>query len=436
MITLNPGQKAAVEGVVSGFLESNEKGFVVIGEGGTGKTTSVMEIAQRLLDAGLKVLFCVPTNKAVKQLEKSAKAYGLSQDNVAFQTLHSALGLALLPNEEQKYAAQVGEGVFDIFDVCVCDEASMLGKVLLHNYLLPRAEEQNVKLLLMGDDMQLPPVKETKSLAFEIFPQYRLTQVERQSESSEILTVTGLLRTAIEGGKVFKHPAVQGAVETVRAIDFLPRLLEEFTPETDLEKVRVLAWRNRRVDDINAAIRTKIYGKDTERFEVGERVVTGAPIKGDESILLSTDEECIVQYCREDSLFDEDSGEDFRTYMLALKPVYAEGGQVFAHVLHEPYIVRQSISAPPSDIPAGKLAALCQLRSQSGYQCPIQLRNCLLQPFLGNTITPQAFFRLDAEGQPMPFGNSEKLISWVFLTLNHRLNGWLLIKTPGNNPQQ
>lgn len=335
MLKLNPGQQAAVDGVVKGFLEGGAKGFVIIGEGGTGKTTCVMTAAQRFLDAGLKVLFAAPTNKAVKQLEKSAKSFGLSGNNCAFQTLHSALGLALLPSEENKYAAQVGDGVFDIFDICICDEASMLSKILLQNYLMPRASAKGVRLVLMGDDMQLPPVKEAKSLAFEQFPQYRLTEVERQSEGSEILTVTGLLRTAIEGGKVFKHPEVSGAVETLRAIDFLPKLLEEFDSSTDLEKVRVLAWRNRRVDEINAAIRRKIYGKDAERFETGERVVTGAPVMGADGPLLSTDEECTVQYCREDSLWDEDSGEEFKTYLLALKPIYADASQVFAHVLHE-----------------------------------------------------------------------------------------------------
>lgn len=89
----NNDQKAAIRRAVDGFLEKDLPGLTIIGEGGTGKTTCVMDIAAQLIKAGLKVLFTAPTNKAVKQLEKSAKRYGLTLNNVAFQTLHSALGL-------------------------------------------------------------------------------------------------------------------------------------------------------------------------------------------------------------------------------------------------------------------------------------------------------------------------------------------------------
>lgn len=333
----NEGQRAAIEAAVSGFLEGNLKGITVIGEGGTGKTTSVMETVQRLLDAGMKVLLTAPTNKAVKQLEKAARAYGLTMDNVAFQTLHSALGLALLPSEENKYAVPCGKCIFPLFDVVVVDEVSMLGRRVLFDYLLPQAEVDDVRLLFMGDDMQLPPVKEKTSPAFEVFETHRLTKVERQSSDSEILTVNGLLRTAMEKGRPFTAPQISGGngVTCVKDVDFMRTVLDAFDADTDLDEQRVLAWRNRRVDNINAAIRTKIYGKDAERFEVGERVVTGAPIGNGESILLSTDEECIVNSVSEFQIEDEDSGEYFNVYRLVLKPLHADIGQVIACVLHE-----------------------------------------------------------------------------------------------------
>lgn len=336
MLKLNPGQRTAVNEVKSGFLEKDCNGYVIVGEGGTGKTTCVMTLAADLLKAGMKVLFCAPTNKAVKQLEKSAREYGLNFSDVAFSTLHSALGLTMLPNEENKYAVQVGDGVLELFDVVVCDEASMLSKIVLLSHLMPRAQAQGTKLLLMGDDMQLPPVKEAKSLAFEMFPILRLTQVERQAENSQILDVTGVLRTAMEAGRQFVHPSTSGKeVQEIQAVGFLQAVLEAFDADTDLEKQRVLAWRNSRVDEINNAIRKKIYGKSADRFEVGERVVTGAPVKGPDCVILSTDEECYVESVSISSIFDEDGNEDYKTRLLALRPIYAEGGQVFVHVLHE-----------------------------------------------------------------------------------------------------
>lgn len=332
---LNPDQKAAVDRIVTGFLEEDLPGITLVGEGGTGKTTCVMTAVEQLQAAGLKILLTAPTNKAVKQLEKSARRHKLSMNNVAFQTLHSALGLALLPSEERKYAARVSKGVFDLFDVVVVDEASMLSKILLFDHLLPEARANDVKVLFMGDDMQLPPVMEKDSKAFSIFDTVRLTKVERQAAGSEILTLNGLLRTAIDNNTEFTPPQLSSEVEVVQAAKFLQVVLEQFDENTDLDEQRVLAWRNRRVDDINAAIRRKIYGKNAARFEVGERVVTGAPIGNGESILLSTDEECLIRAVRESSVEDEDSGETFRTWLLVLEPIHADISQVFAHVLHE-----------------------------------------------------------------------------------------------------
>ncbi|MNG04843.1 ATP-dependent RecD-like DNA helicase [compost metagenome] len=96
-----------------------------------------------------------------------------------------------------------------------------------------------------------------------------------------------------------------------------------------------MAWRNRRVDDINKAIRTKIYGKGAARFEIGERVVTGAPIGNGEETLLSTDEECEVTALTESYVLDEATNEEYKTWLVALRPLYADVSQVFAHVLHE-----------------------------------------------------------------------------------------------------
>ena len=332
----NNDQKAAIRRAVDGFLEKDLPGLTIIGEGGTGKTTCVMDIAAQLIKAGLKVLFTAPTNKAVKQLEKSAKRYGLTLNNVAFQTLHSALGLALLPSEENKYAHRLGRGVFPIFDVVVVDEASMLGKRVLFDYLLPDAKEHNCKLLLMGDDMQLPPVKEKESLAFKVFDTVRLTQVERQAADSNILTLSGLLRTAMANNKPFFSPAIQGnGVEVIKSADFLKEVVKAFDKDTDLDEQRVLAWSNARVDEINSAIRQKLFGRGAPRFVEGERVVTGAPITDGETVLLSTDEECIVHRITESSIEDEETGDIYRTLMLVLNPIHADIGQVFAHVLDD-----------------------------------------------------------------------------------------------------
>lgn len=339
-LSLNPGQARAVNGALDAY-EAGKPGYTIIGEGGTGKTFSVMEIAALCADADLKVLFAAPTNKAVKQLEKAARKYGINMDKCGFRTAHSALGLSLLPTDERKRAVPVRESVLPEYQIMVCDEGSMLNELFLYDYLLPECEKHRVFLLIMGDNMQLPPVKELKSLAFDIFPVSELTQVERQKDNPDgtpngILQVTHPLREAIKANVTFEfNMKPEHNVTLLRAADFLKTVVDQFDLTTDLENTRVLAWRNRRVDDINNAIRAKVYGKDAARFEVGERLVNGSPVKISEFESLSTDEESLVGGVKESWIVDEDDGERWKTWMVTLHPVYADAKQVFAHVLHE-----------------------------------------------------------------------------------------------------
>lgn len=337
---LNTGQTLAVNGALDAY-EGGKPGYTIIGEGGTGKTYSVMEIAKLMVDDGQKVIFMAPTNKAVKQLEKAARAYGVKMDEVGFRTAHSALGLSLMPTDEKKYAAQVRDSVVGDYDMVVCDEASMLGEVFLFNYMIPEMEKAGVFCLLMGDNMQLPPVKEKESLAFTLFPTSELTQVERQKNNPDgtpngILQITHPLREAIKNGTVYEFKqAPAHNVTVLKSGDFLKTVVDQFDLTTDLEDVRVLAWRNFRVNDINNAIRAKIYGSDAKRFEVGERLVLGSPIQKEGETVLATDEESIVAAISEGFMFDENTSEKWKTWMLTLHPVYADVKQVFAHVLHE-----------------------------------------------------------------------------------------------------
>lgn len=335
-MALNTDQESAVEWILSNILESRVCYMTLVGAGGTGKTHCIMTVVQQLQAAGLKVLLTAPTNKAVKQLEKAAREFGLSMNNVAFQTVHSALGLAMLPNEDRKFAVRAGKGVVGVFDVVVVDEASMLSRYALFDHLIPDCEQHHTKVVFMGDDLQLPPVKEPISPVFTEFPQFRLEQNMRQAEG-QLLTVNGLLRTAMMGNQPFKAPDIEGQqIQEVKAAGFLHRILEEFDRDTDLDSQRVLAWTNKRVGQINEAIRKKIYGEDRLPFEVGERVVTGGPIKdAEDNIVIGTDEECIVHHVDMGSfVHDEQSGQDFATIRLVLDPLYSEG-QVIAEVLHD-----------------------------------------------------------------------------------------------------
>lgn len=340
---LNLGQQQAVTTMVDGFLNGTHQGLTLLGEGGTGKTTCVMWAVEAWLKAGLRVALTAPTNKAVKQLEKASREYGLNSKQLGFMTVHKLLGLTLLPNEENKYTTKMGDGCMKDFDVLVIDEGSMISSYAWFSYILPDIEEHNLKTVVMGDDMQLPPVKESESKALQFFPVIKLTHVERFESDSGISQITTALRDCIDNRSRFNFDAANyPSLETVKPAFFVNRVLDAFTADTDLEQTRVLAWRNIRVDTINKAVRTKLYGKDVATFEVGERVVTGAPIYCDTSkeLLLSTDEECYVRNVTLSSMMDEKSGEEYNTYLLTLEPIYADTKTVLCHAIHESSVLK------------------------------------------------------------------------------------------------
>lgn len=358
-MVLNKGQQIAADGVLSDY-EQGEIGAAIVGEGGTGKTFTSAEILRQLMQEGIKVLMGAPTNKAVKALEKAARKAGLNMEKITFSTIHSALGLALMPSSERKHVARSGTPIIEHFQILVLDEGSMVNSILLDNYLGPdlddlRRKGKPVFVLAMGDLMQLPPVKELRSKIFDLYKTYELTQNERQQTNPDgtpngILQVCRALRQAIEKNGPFffnKQPKAENPkytvlpeipkhnIRVVQDRDFMDVVLSYFDLSTDLEDVRVVAWRNERVNQLNAAIRAKIYGPDAQMFEIDEQVCTGGPVKNDMGFtILGTDEECRVAAVSESVVYYERDNEEWRTICLCLNPIYADLAQVFVHVIH------------------------------------------------------------------------------------------------------
>lgn len=337
----NPGQTAAIDLMVavasSPVKPGQYLGMTLIGEGGTGKTTCVMEAINRLLQQGFTVLLTAPTNKAVKQLIKAATEYGIDLSRVGFSTIHGALGLAMMPNEDRKTTFRAAEGCLANYDVVVIDEASMISRYMLQDYLIPELSMLGMKTILMGDDKQLPPVKETVSPCFTLFETIRLTKVERFDADSGIGDVVAGIRAALDNDQPYHSPETYGAgVETCLPAKFLELLKQHFVPGVDLDQKRILAWSNSRVNELNRKIRENIYGKRPERFYPGERVVTGGPVKDGKETLLGTDEECEVVQYRISEVEEEGTGLTFKTYQVILEPLHTQKrGRVIVHILHE-----------------------------------------------------------------------------------------------------
>ena len=347
MITLNEGQQQASQRLKE-FLESpitegqlaakSNRYICLTGGGGTGKTTSIFTTLAPYRDAGKKILLLAPTNKAVRVLATTARKFGVQYDCM---TVASSLGLAVLPSEEEKRAAKVGKPKIPFYDIVVIDEASMMSAKGL-DILEESVMFTPVKIVFMGDDYQLPPVKEARSEAFDMGPHATLTKVERHA--GPILHFAQDIRKLIDTKKKLSAIPAEGSIADHTGIFSAmgPKFVQEALNHIDLEdtdKCRLLAWTNRRVDEMNTIVRQHFHGKKVPQFLVGDRVVTTDVVKDeDNNILLPIDEECTVKAVMEDTIISPfNTSLIFNVWTLVVEPIHSTARDVVVHVMQKKF---------------------------------------------------------------------------------------------------
>lgn len=152
----------------------------LVGYPGTGKSYVLRHIVEHYESIGLRVVLCAPTGAAARRMSEAT-------DRAAY-TVHM-----LLEFNGKKFGKDDSNAI-TTGDVFVMDEVSMLSTVLHWAYL--RAIPDDAILIYVGDPDQLPSVEAgcvleelTKSI-----PTYRLTEVHRYSEDSDLATAAECVR--------------------------------------------------------------------------------------------------------------------------------------------------------------------------------------------------------------------------------------------------
>ena len=261
-ITLSPGQCEAAEAIAR-MVEACEVG-VLSGFAGTGKTTVLQAaIALVLRSQPYKpIAFCAPTNKACKVASKMLRRWGLGE-KVQVLTVHSLLGLRPKYREDKVTFEQDPKNPshYESFSWVIVDESSMLNEPIYT--LLRKAKHLFQALLFVGDSFQLPPVGEAIALPFEDVKgnRFELSQIMRYS--GYLGEVVDQVRRTVdsEGGL---PPLVEGAGVRVLSHEqawesLAVRACRRACEDGDIDKARILAYTNRRVNELAARVREAIY---------------------------------------------------------------------------------------------------------------------------------------------------------------------------------
>lgn len=268
------------------FLTSRDTDllFLLRGYAGTGKTSMIAATVKALHTLQQKTILLAPTGRAAKVLS--------SYSGSAAYTIHKRI-------YRQK---SMGENRFGISyntqrdTLFIVDEASMIANNdtneqgsfgtgrLLDDLIEYVYAGQNCKLLLIGDDAQLPPVGQTLSSALDKehlegyglnVISHTLTIVARQALDSGILHNATYLRKQIATGDVNHMPQFQTeGFEDIRKLSGTEMIeeLERAYRESGEEEVIVITRTNRRMNLYNHGIRSRILWRE-EELSGGDRIM-------------------------------------------------------------------------------------------------------------------------------------------------------------------
>lgn len=259
------------------FVKSDRTSMTLSGFAGTGKTSIMEMLAQKMKKNYKPVMFCASTNKAAAVLKEKVSEAGFDA-----QTLNKVFGITVEVDSSRSYNAKnlvnklkdpnIAPGT-----TVIIDEASMINEVN-YNILNKIAKEKGLKIIYVGDEAQLPPVNETK--ISKVFRDNKneikkLTIVERTDDNAILKEATNLrngeqlsqessFNDKGEGVAYIKHNNTNGIDAVIN--HFIPQL------QIDPNSFRILAYTNAAVSNYNTKVRN-LLGYNDPVPRVGEPIM-------------------------------------------------------------------------------------------------------------------------------------------------------------------
>lgn len=268
---LGEEQRNALLSIFS-FIDQNGFGeFSLLGKGGVGKSTISKIIIKYCELKNIWYELATPTHKSRKilALMSGRKVSTIHQ----LLALKPSIDIMNLDMKDLQFDIKSSDSI-PHNGLVIIDECSMINDVL-YDAIVDSCKSKNCKIIWQGDAKQISPVKQQwVAKPFNVSNQYELTKVYRQVGENCVKDTLEILRKhsirqfesqESKDGNIFVYNNASDLIyNTIE-------LFKESVEKSDPNRIKLVAYTNKRVSAFNKCIRSQIFKqKDLPEYVKGD----------------------------------------------------------------------------------------------------------------------------------------------------------------------